>query len=193
MIAERIDLRALVARPWKNGAGVTREIARGGPGGDAFDWRISVAEVERDAPFSQFPGVDRCIVLLRGAGMRLRARDGSVDHRLIEPYVPLRFAADVALDATLVGGASSDFNVMTRRGAFRSDVRCCFGATHIAGGDVTLLVSCEGEWRIDDDHVIGALHALLWREPLGSVDVRPAAGTGPATLLCVRLCHDRCP
>jgi environmental stress-induced protein Ves len=67
--AQRLDLRTLPPQRWKNGAGTTREIAvePAGAGTDDFDWRLSLAEVDRDAPFSAFPGVDRCIVLLRGS------------------------------------------------------------------------------------------------------------------------------
>src|SRR6476619_3067787 len=59
--------------PWKNGAGRTTEIAVHPPGAalDAFAWRVSIADVERDGPFSRFPGIDRTIVLLGGSGMRL--------------------------------------------------------------------------------------------------------------------------
>src|SRR4029077_2512621 len=60
--------------PWKNGAGRTTEIAVHPPGAalDAFAWRVSIADVEQDGPFSRFPGIDRTIVLLGGSGMRLR-------------------------------------------------------------------------------------------------------------------------
>src|SRR5512147_1621544 len=59
--------------PWKNGGGRTTEIAAAPRGADlaGFTWRISVAELERDGPFSAFPGVDRTLVLLAGNGMRL--------------------------------------------------------------------------------------------------------------------------
>ena len=82
--------------PWKNGAGLTRELAISPADAsvDDFDWRISVAAIERDAPFSAFPGVDRCIVLLRGAGMRLRSVDGAIDRRLTQAYAPHRFSGD---------------------------------------------------------------------------------------------------
>ena len=40
----------------------------------AFDWRVSVADVAADGPFSRFPGVDRVLVLIAGAGMRLGTR-----------------------------------------------------------------------------------------------------------------------
>ena len=83
--AERLALSSLPATPWKNGGGTTREIAAFPPGAglDDFGWRLSVAEVERDGPFSVFSGVDRTIVLLDGAGMRLRDRNTgleSADH-----------------------------------------------------------------------------------------------------------------
>ncbi|HEY8709392.1 MAG TPA: HutD family protein [Burkholderiaceae bacterium] len=195
MSAERVDLRAIAPRPWKNGAGLTREIALGGADVDAFDWRLSLAEVDRDAPFSAFPGIDRCIVLLRGAGMRLRSRDGRIDHRLAPPHVPFHFSGDVTLDATLIDGASSDLNVMTRRGVFRSDVSCHRDAADLSGAAVTLLVCSAGEWQIEAGatHTLAPLHALLWREPVASIKVRPARAIDPAALLLVRLCHDRRP
>jgi len=83
-----IDLRETTVQPWKNGAGLTREIAVGPVDANFadFDWRISVAEIARDAPFSAFPGIDRCIVLLQGRGMQLRSEDGAIDMRLNTPF-----------------------------------------------------------------------------------------------------------
>jgi uncharacterized protein len=192
MSVERLDLRAIAPQPWKNGAGLTREIALAESDVGGFDWRISLAEVERDAPFSAFPGIDRCIVLLRGAGMRLRSSDGGIDHALTQPLAPFRFQGDAVLDATLAGGPSSDFNVMTRRGAFRSEVACHRDAARLAGADVTLLLCCEGEWAVgaDASHRLQPMQALLWRAPLASLDVRPERVTAPGALLLVRLCHD---
>ena len=187
---EHFDLRTITPQPWKNGAGLTREIAYGGPSAAEFDWRISVAEVVHDAPFSAFPGIDRCITLLRGAGMRLRADDGSVDHALTEPLTPFRFSGDVALMATLTGGACSDFNVMTRHGRCRSEVNLHRGRAELPDADVTLLLCCGGDWRVGSD-TLGPLQALLWRAPRGVIEARPAAEA--AALLLVRLCHDHAP
>ncbi len=193
MSVERIDLAHIAPQPWKNGAGLTREIALAESNIGGFDWRISLAEVERDAPFSAFPGVDRCVVLLRGAGMRLRSADGRLDHRLTAPLAPFHFAGDGVLDATLVEGPCSDFNVMTRRGAFRSEVTCHRTATELSGGDVTLLLCCEGEWVVEagTPQVLHPMQALLWHAPRASIAVRPAfAASEPGALLLVRLCHD---
>jgi environmental stress-induced protein Ves len=191
---ERFDLQAIPPQPWKNGAGLTREIAFGGASHAGFDWRLSVAEVDRDAPFSAFPGVDRRIVLLGGAGMRLRSADGRVDHALTEPLVPFSFAGEVPLQATLAGGASRDFNVMTRRDRFFSELECHRTAAERPGGDVTLLLCCAGHWAVAAGAPpleIGPGQALLWRAPVASIDIRPSGGG--ATLLQVRLCHDRTP
>ena len=192
MNVERLDLDAIAPTPWKNGAGWTRELAFGGADRSAFDWRLSVAEVERDAPFSAFPGIDRHIVLLSGAGMRLRSPDGRIDHALTDALVPFAFAGEAALTATLIDGASRDFNVMTRRGAFRSELRGHRAAATLTAGDVTLLLCCAGEWAIAAGAAPWTLapqQALLWRTPIGSIDARPVGAA--ATLLQVRLCHDR--
>jgi len=103
---ERFDITRLPAQPWKNGAGLTREIAVEPPGAGLgnFDWRVSVAEVERDAPFSAFAGVDRCIVLLEGGGLRLRSSDGMLDHRLDALDQPFFFSGDLALGAQVLSG-----------------------------------------------------------------------------------------
>ena len=67
------------AVPWKNGGGVTREIAAWPPGSgfDDFAWRVSMAEVREDGPFSNFAGVDRILTVLEGA-MRLTIEGGGV-------------------------------------------------------------------------------------------------------------------
>ncbi len=57
--------------PWKNGGGETVEIAvapQDAALGD-FDWRISMATVAADGPFSIFPGIDRTLSILSGSGM----------------------------------------------------------------------------------------------------------------------------
>jgi environmental stress-induced protein Ves len=109
--------------PWKNGGGVTWEIAVGPPDADlaGFAWRVSVAEIARDGPFSSFPGVDRTLVLLRGDGMRLSGAGEPVDLRT--PYEPIRFAGEAALDCALTGGPTRDFNLMVRRAFGSGEIR----------------------------------------------------------------------
>ncbi|MFJ9632933.1 HutD family protein [Streptomyces sp. NPDC101175] len=108
---------ARTAVPWKNGGGVTREIAARpeGSGMDDFAWRVSLAEVGADGPFSAFPDVDRTLTVVEGAGMDLTV-DGTrqlVDTR----YVPRDFRGDVPTDCRLLDGPVVNLNVMWRRGA----------------------------------------------------------------------------
>jgi hypothetical protein len=104
---------------WKNGGGRTSEIAvhPAGAALDAFDWRISIADVAASGPFSAFPGVDRTIVLLEGGGMRLEASGRGVEIR--NPYEPYAFSGDVAVDCVLLAGPVRDFNLLLRRGRAR--------------------------------------------------------------------------
>ncbi|MFF2505443.1 HutD family protein [Streptomyces sp. NPDC058067] len=106
-----------VAVAWKNGGGTTREIAAEPPGADmaAFRWRVSIADVGGDGPFSVFPGVDRTLTLVEGAGMELVV-DGE-DRTVDERYVPQDFRGDVPTDCRLIDGPVVDFNVMWRRDA----------------------------------------------------------------------------
>ena len=98
---------------WRNQLGWTREIITH-PDGDDWDWRLSIAEIERDAAFSSFPGIDRELVLLAGNGLRLRFEDGEVGE-LQPPHDKLRFAGERAVVGELIDGPTHDFNLMWRR------------------------------------------------------------------------------
>ena len=98
---------------WKNGAGWTRQIVRV-PDCDDWDWRLSIAEIERDAPFSLFPGVERELVLLQGNGLRLRFENGTTAD-LQPPHGRIRFAGEEVLSGELLDGPTHDFNLMWRR------------------------------------------------------------------------------
>lgn len=105
---------------WKNGTGWTREIVRTPETGD-WDWRLSIAEIERDGPFSAFPGIDRELVLIRGNGLRLRFSDGEV-HELQPPHARLRFAGEREVRGELLEGPTHDFNLMWRRDAVAAEL-----------------------------------------------------------------------
>jgi uncharacterized protein len=109
--------------PWKNGKGETVEIAVSPPGAtvDNFDWRISMATVAEDGPFSVFDGIDRTLSVLTGAGITLSVA-GHAPATLRRKTPPYGFPADRETQATLVSGPITDLNVMTRRGAFTHSV-----------------------------------------------------------------------
>lgn len=105
----RYDDHTLV--PWKNGQGVTREIALA-RNGSGFLWRLSIASVDRTGPFSDFSGYDRAIMLLEGDGMILDFGDHG-RAVVTQAFTPHRFDGGWTTHATLLGGALTDFNVMT--------------------------------------------------------------------------------
>lgn len=100
---------------WKNGAGWTSEILRV-PDCEDWHWRLSIAEIDADAPFSAFAGVDRELVLLSGNGLRLRFEDGDT-HELLPPHARLRFAGERVAFGELIDGPTRDFNLMWQRDA----------------------------------------------------------------------------
>ena len=132
---------ARVAVAWKNGGGVTREIAASPPdaGMDDFLWRVSLAEVGADGPFSAFPDVDRTLTVVEGAGMDLTV--GGARQLVNTRYIPRDFRGDVPTDCRLLDGPVVNLNVMWRRGAgataptvavVRGRLRVCAGALVVA-------------------------------------------------------------
>lgn len=136
------------AMPWKNGGGITYEVAIDPPGArslDAFDWRVSMARVESDGPFSRFAGIDRSLAVMQGDGLRLVVDGTNIE--LGPNSRPLVFSGDVPVTATLVNGPILDLNVMTRRDVFRHRLTrepVVGGRTVAATADATLLVVRTG-------------------------------------------------
>lgn len=141
--------RAAVA--WKNGGGVTREIAAWpeGAGTAGFGWRVSLAEVADDGPFSAFPGVDRTLTLAEGAGMDLTVAGA---RRLVdERYAPQDFPGDVPTDCRLLDGPVVNFNVMYRRDRVQADTAVVRGALGLtaAPGQTLLVVALQGPAEVE--------------------------------------------
>ena len=138
--------------PWKNGLGVTEEIAIAPDGAalaDPFLWRLSSALVQADGPFSLFPGYDRTLVVVDGAGMILDV-DGkrTTLARLGDPFV---FPGEASVMSTLSEGPIRDFNVMALRGKVRSRTQLfrpsegTGGETFVtAAGETTIVVCLDG-------------------------------------------------
>jgi len=101
--------------PWKNGGGTTTEIWKAASPAGEMLWRLSIADVASDGPFSEFPGIDRWIMVIQGKGMTLRI-DGLGTKRLDRPFEPLFFPGDAKTDCRLIDGPIRDFNFMIARG-----------------------------------------------------------------------------
>ncbi len=152
-----IHLADCPPQPWKNGQGQTREIAvqPSADDGQDFLWRVSIAQVNSAAPFSIFPGIDRVIALLSGAGFSMSFDSGQV-HALTTPFKPFAFPGEAGVSVQLVGGPTSDFNLMVRRTLASGELRVmCGPATHLCD-PATVLIYCV---RGAIDTVDGALHA----------------------------------
>lgn len=152
-------------QPWRNGLGRTRELlARPAPA----DWwvRVSVADIERDAPFSAFPGVERWFAVLKGAGVELHV--GEAVHRLVRGDAPLRFDGAQPARCRLLDGPTRDLNLMLR-GAWGGMVVVddeLPWRPHAAMCGLFSAVSGRCTWRDDDGAVLDAAdvppYALLW-------------------------------
>jgi len=159
----------MTAMPWKNGGGVTREICRFPDGEAPWSWRMSVAEVGGDGPFSAFPGYMRSLTLLSGAGMRLDFAERSVE--LLPPYGSAVFSGEEALSAHLIDGPTTDFNAIWRSAEVSVTVerRAMHGALWcIAEQGVSWFVyflSGQGMVKFDPAHPEIAAGDAIWLQP----------------------------
>lgn len=123
-------------QPWKNGKGVTVELCRAERDG-AILYRLSMATVAEDGPFSVFPGIDRNLTVISGPGFRLTGDGIALD---CLPLVPVAFPGDVAVSASgTAAGVSEDFNVMTARTLPRPEVAVLQDAPLLGGAGLVAL------------------------------------------------------
>ncbi len=146
--------------PWKNGGGVTVEIAIHpiNASVDNFNWRISTATVANDGPFSVFPGIDRTLSVLEGNGIVLDVE--GAETTLTRETAPFAFAADASSGARLIDGPITDLNVMTRRLSFAHQVERIVtdDSARLEVEIGTVLVFCaEGNFELKSDSRIAHL------------------------------------
>ncbi|THA56603.1 HutD family protein [Streptomyces sp. A1136] len=160
------------AAPWKNGGGVTREIAAWpeGAGMEDFLWRVSLADVTADGPFSVFPGVDRVLTLAEGAGMVLTV--GGVRRLVDERFVPQHFPGGRPTECRLLGGPVVNFNVMYRGQAVEAEVAVVRGDLSLAvpPSATLVVVALDGPVALGD------------RVRLGPYDAASVTGPGARAL-----------
>ena len=134
--------------PWRNGGGMTTEIARAPAApsspSERFLYRVSIADVARDGPFSRFEGYDRHILLLEGAGMTLDC--GAHGRIELGPLEPRAFSGDWEVHGTLKGGAVRDFNLMVDRARASAslEVLDLDGPHDVAAGALCIIHVLEG-------------------------------------------------
>ncbi|WP_438288249.1 HutD/Ves family protein [Edwardsiella tarda] len=98
-------------QPWHNGQGHTREIMReDNRSGTRFRWRLSMADVTHDAPFSHYGGYQRILSLLEGDGLELTI-DGTPQPMLHGGDIA-RFSGDSRVTSQLCDGMVRDLNLI---------------------------------------------------------------------------------
>ncbi|MGI2120512.1 HutD/Ves family protein [Shewanella oncorhynchi] len=128
---------------WKNGGGSTKQLLISPINAEftEFDYRISIASISSNGPFSSFIGIDRQLVILKGDGVELSINShertkqinglgagekisGNTDtteyKRLTPTDSPFCFTGETSITSQLLGSDVIDFNVMTKRGAFKA-------------------------------------------------------------------------
>ncbi len=137
-------------KPWKNGRGTTREIASHSVQG-ALAWRLSLAMVESDGPFSNFDGLERILTVVRGDGMRLLGAEREYEAR---PFVPVGFPGGEKITGLCRSAPIENFNLIFDPDLVTAEVRILDASEipHIAGpSDGTTIVHVlEGQIMCDD-------------------------------------------
>lgn len=171
---------------WKNGGGITHQLARSDDS-LGMRWRVSIAEVATDGPFSRFEQTDRIIMLLQGNGFCLH---GAADQTVVldTKLQPFAFAGETAIDCTLIDGPVRDFNLMTRR----SDVKASLQVLSVTEplslqlANESLLYLASGQLQLsckDQSYQLEAGQSLLCTAEVG--DLRIRAGEGPCQLVWI--------
>jgi uncharacterized protein len=117
--------------PWKNGGGVTIDIAVSmlpgfAPGGwEGIVWRFSRTAIVTPGPFSDLSGFDRQLMLVSGQGLMLETPVGEIDVR--QPFMPVRFAGETSIVSRLEAGPVEVVNLIGDRSRVSIDLSCLSG------------------------------------------------------------------
>lgn len=159
-----------IATPWKNGAGITHELARAPQSdGDSFDWRVSVARLTAHSRFSPFPSMQRLFTLLEGS------IELTIDGAPLVPHrrEPVPFSGDIAVSCRILAEALA-FNVIF------DPRRVACEVTPLAEGrtatNASLLFALESQTvTTESEQMLNVYDALLFSEPANVTIVRGAA------------------
>lgn len=138
-------------KPWKNGRGLTREIAVYPvlASTEDFLWRVSIAKIERPGPFSRFPDARRRLMLLQGNGVIFQFSDRSMI--LTDVGQTIDFFGDEDLDCNPVDGACLVLNVMVR-GDWACEMHLAHDGMLPTTRDVErIVIAAEGTVRLTEN------------------------------------------
>jgi environmental stress-induced protein Ves len=156
-----VVLAAIAPQAWRNDGGRTRELLCW-PSPEDWALRISVADIEADGPFSNFPDVERWFAVIEGAGVTLAF--GDTEHRVVRGDPPLRFDGAHGPGCHLIDGPTRDLNLMARRGKGvmrQAEPGVAWNEPVAMRG---LYAAVAGRWSCDNDYADVPAHALLWTD-----------------------------
>jgi environmental stress-induced protein Ves len=150
--------------PWANGRGVSYEVARFNIESGEWLWRVAIAPIVEDGPFSVLNGVHRELTLLEGEGLVLTIDGNMVQCRRGQV---VDFSGDAHTHAVLTHGPVVDLNVMSRE-EFERTMRVLSGPSTIDSFDCLVALdysSVEYEGKLADlspkDALIGIGSVVL--------------------------------
>jgi environmental stress-induced protein Ves len=135
---------------WRNGLGVSWDIASEASDEEGFGWRFAIARIDGDVPFSVYPGVDRVFTLFEGGGLDLDFDvEGSPALSLGRLYVPYPYPCDVPARCRLRAGPCRALNLFTRRGIWTAAADVLSRSAEITHDGPILLFALEGAANAD--------------------------------------------
>ena len=173
---------------WKNGGGITHQLARSDDS-LGMRWRVSIAEVASDGPFSRFEQTDRIIMLLQGNGFCLHGAE-EPPVVLDKVLVPFAFAGETEIDCTLIDGPVRDFNLMTRR----SDVKASLQVLSVSQAlslqlaQESLLYLASGQLQLnfkEQSYQLDVGQSLLCSDEAGELQIRASAKPCRLVWICI--------
>ncbi|GBQ90016.1 HutD/Ves family protein [Asaia krungthepensis] len=178
------DLTTFPETDWKNGQGRTRELARGDT--QSGTWRVSLASIEGDGPFSSFPGLVRHLALA-SPGHLILSTAGDCPHHLDRAGAILSFDGSMTVTAACPSGPVMAFNLMASHGqpALLHAHETPFTLPHTL--HFTLL-PLRGPWHVaGHGPAFGPGSVLQGKSAAGDtpLNISPMAPSGPQAPLCL--------
>ncbi len=151
---------------WPNGAGRKADIAVGD------GWLVGFAWLDADAPFSDYTGHDRSIMLVEGPGFTLDFADGRL-LAVTVPFVPVAFDGGWPAHCR-IAGPSRVLNVVTRRTSLDHRFTTAAGSRVVTSkrGLAQLLVVLRGTVQLSAPAAtatLGLWDAVCFKEALTAV------------------------
>jgi len=136
--------------PWANGRGTSYEIASDRNGSGEWAWRLAMAPVNEDGPFSRIECVNRFLTVVEGSGMLL-----SVDRKKLQclPMQVVRFRGDAITDAALTDGPITDINLMIRRKEADGEMAIVSDTGLLRGASIVVAIGGSAQVQCGDSTI----------------------------------------